>query len=95
MACSLDAGQIEGREKRWRRVAEGALITYGRSGDAARQRYRFSLEVERELKELIRLEAECCPFLDFQLHREADELVLEVKGPREAEPLVELFASGA
>jgi hypothetical protein len=48
---------------------------------------------KRELRELIALDGECCPFLDFRLEPGPDELVLDVTGPMEARELVASFAS--
>ena len=59
------------------------------------QRYRRAPEVEAKLRELIVLEAECCPFLDFELAEEGDEVVLKVSGPPEAAGVVDLFSPPA
>ena len=56
------------------------------------QRYRDDPETVAELEELIRLEGECCAFLDFGLSRSGDEAVLEISGPDGAAEIVAAFA---
>lgn len=92
MACSLNASEALTRKARWEALAETALIDVRRTSQGARQVYRRDGSVTRELSELIALEAECCAFLDFELVEGEDELVLEVRGPREAGGIIDLFA---
>jgi hypothetical protein len=92
IACSLPHEQYAARSDQWNAVAAEALIEAGKTSSGAVQRYRASDRVERELKELIRLEGECCPFLGFDLKREKDEIVLEVTGPDQASDLLADFA---
>ena len=40
------------------------------------------------LEAIVAAEAECCPFLDMDLREEDGALVLEIRAPQEAEPLV-------
>ena len=49
--------------------------------------------VERELRAVIAAEARCCPFLEMDLRRGDDRLVLDIAAPRDARPLIaQLFA---
>lgn len=90
MSCSLTAAELEARVARWRRLAAGALIEAAAVPGGARQRYRRDDAVARELRDLVALEASCCPRVAFTLATEPGALVLEVRGPA-AE--VALFAS--
>jgi hypothetical protein len=94
IACSLDRDAGQQRQARWQALADRGLLAHGRTAHGARQRYRADPEVERELRELIELEGDCCAFLDFELERADDALVLDVRGPREADAVIELFAGG-
>lgn len=96
IACSLDSAQLEERAGRWRRLADRSLIdaTSPAEGTAV-QRYRAGEGVLTELSELIELEGECCPFLDFTLSESGDEIALEVRGPESAAPLIAAFAGEA
>ena len=93
IACSLGADELADRADRWRELAERGLISTSETEGGALQRYRRDEVVERELRELIALEAECCPFLELRLGRQGDELLLEVSGPPGTEELVATFAS--
>jgi hypothetical protein len=93
IACSLNGADASTRQKRWLAIAESALLEARRVENGARQIYRADPAVEQELAQLIRLEAECCAFLDFRLTRGSDRLTLDVSGPPEAGEIVDLFAA--
>jgi hypothetical protein len=93
IVCSLDATSARTRQERWRAIGDSALLESERTADGSTQIYRADAVVERELSELIRLEAECCAFLDFSLTRGNDRLTLKVSGPPEAAEIVDLFAA--
>jgi hypothetical protein len=95
IACSLGPDQLSGRADAWRRLAGRALIEGERRELTAVQRYRRQAGVQTELGELVRLEAECCPFLAFELAEKGDELVLTVTGPADAAAVIDLFSSPA
>ncbi len=90
--CSLDQPGLAERRERWRRLLARALISVDRTPGGARQRLRAADGVEGELRELIALEADCCPTLSFELSVD-EELTLEVRGPADAEDPLALFAS--
>ena len=92
LACSLDASDASRRRERWLALAERALIGAERTPAGARHTYRAERSVERELRELIELEAECCPFLEFELSSSDGALLLDIRGPAEAAEIIELFA---
>ena len=92
IACTLGPDELAGRADDWRALAESALIEAERTEAAAVQRYRQAPGVEAKLRELVALEAECCPFLDFDLQARSDELVLSVSGPAEAAGVIDLFS---
>ena len=91
IACALEGEALENRVRAWAAVGERALVRRGRDGERAVLRYRRERGVEDELRRLVRLEGECCPFLTFGLAPDGTELVLTVSGPAAAGPLVEAF----
>lgn len=95
IACSLDASQLAERTERWHALAEHALISVDQTDAGVRQRYRGGAAIEAELRELVALEAECCPFLALTVRRADSELHLEVSGPPEAAEIVAGFATPA
>lgn len=93
MACSLSAVELEERAGRWRRLAERALVESSYEEGVARLRCRADPGVEAELRELVRLEGECCPFLTLAVSSGDGGLLLEVSGPAEARQMVAAFAA--
>jgi hypothetical protein len=93
LACSLDAAQSRTRGERWRALGDRALLSRSRIGDGVRMRFVRADAVIEELRELVALERECCPFLDLRLRDERQAIVLEIRGPEAAQPVIELFAS--
>ena len=93
IACSLAADEADVRTTRWQALAASALVDSQRTEVGARQIYEPGAATERELRSLIALEAQCCAFLDFDLTSDARGLVLDVTGPPEAAPIVEMFAA--
>lgn len=85
VACSLPAGDAAARVADWH-------------GVLARARERcdvecgvialFSIELAGRLAELVVAEQRCCPFFGFGLQLRGDEVRLEVRAPREAEPML-------
>jgi MerR family transcriptional regulator, copper efflux regulator len=92
VACSLGAEQSRARGERWQRLGERALRSRDRVDGGVRLRFERSAGVIDELRELVALERECCPFLDFRLGSERQEIVLEARGDESAQPVLELFA---
>ena len=96
IACSLDKAELAQRSRRWERLADRSLIEASLRPDrVAVQRYRADEGVRAELEELIRLEGDCCGFLDFKLSGRGDELVLEISGPETASEIIAGFAPTA
>jgi hypothetical protein len=92
LACSLDGEQASARAERWRRLGERSLLARDRTRDGVRIRFEGSDRVIDELRELVALERECCPFLELRLRSERQQIVLEIRGPESAQPLIDLFA---
>jgi hypothetical protein len=93
IACSLTATDYEARVRELAQLAAGAL----RSETPIPGGRRFAFEprpgVETRLRAAIAAEASCCPFLTLTLAVSDRELVLDVTGPADAQPiLAELFA---
>jgi hypothetical protein len=84
IACSLSAADLERRRARWEALADGALIERAQRLEGVRLVYRAEPGAEQELRELVALEAECCPFLDFSVTPQDGRLVLDVTGPEAA-----------
>jgi hypothetical protein len=93
LACNLDGAAFSERRARWEALSGRSLAGRERTPGGVLLRYRAEPGVGDELGELVRLEGECCPFLELRLRDEETELVLEVSGPPEAAEVIEAFAS--
>jgi hypothetical protein len=85
IACLLSATDLSARLAEMNRLGRDALL----SVDGARAlRFRADTETRARLEAIVAAEAECCPFLDMDLREEDGALVLEIRAPQEAEPVV-------
>jgi hypothetical protein len=95
IACSLSADGLSGRLARFDALAARALLERTATRTGLRVRLRDTPEIERGIRELIAAESACCPFLEFELRREDRDLVLEIMGPDEARPMIDVFFARA
>ena len=92
IACSLNADALEARRRRWHSLGSRALIDQHATESGVRQRYRPDPDVERELRELVALEGDCCGFARWEVHAADGSLELEVSADGEgAAALHEMF----
>jgi hypothetical protein len=89
MKCTLTSDELVTRGARWRALgaADVADTTVG-------LRLSFPARAETELRELARLERECCSFARWDVTRQGDRAVLDITAEGEAVAAVQsLFAS--
>jgi hypothetical protein len=89
IACTLTGASLEERAAWLRRLGAAALIEGRR--EASRLLLRFRPEAADDVRELVRAESECCAFLRFEVDAGRREVVLEVRGPAEAGPVLDDF----
>lgn len=87
IACTLTGASLAERAGWLRRLGAAALVEGTRTGD--RLELRFRPEAADDLRELVRAEGECCPFLSFERVDRDGELRLSVSGPAEAGPVLD------
>jgi hypothetical protein len=93
IACTLAAADYAARTAEIADLARRALRSREPIPDGARLTFEAGAETERELRDVMAAEAQCCAFLRMDLRPADDALVLEITGPAEAEPIIaELFA---
>ena len=91
LACTLTSAELRARRAHIGAIADRALRSRERVPGGAR--FVFDPAAEAALRELVALEAECCPFLTLDLRPAGDALELTVTAPSEAAPVIaELFA---
>ena len=72
-------------------LAADGLLDRTPTDAGLRVRLRDTPDIEERTRELIAAESRCCEFLDFDLGREGGDLVLDISGPEDARPVIEMF----
>jgi len=91
IACTLTSDGMTARRALIEALAADGLIDRTSTDTGLRARLRDTPEIERRTHELIAAESECCAFLDFNLDRDGDDLVLDIAGPEDARPVIDMF----
>jgi hypothetical protein len=82
LACHLDAGNYQKRTRRFADLNRQFLL--GTGWLELGLELTYSPSATAELRELVRLEEECCPFLRFQLEPEQSLIKLSITVPESA-----------
>jgi hypothetical protein len=91
IACTLSADGMAARMKLIDALAADGLLRRTSTDAGLRVHLRDTPDIEERTRQLIASEGSCCAFLTFDLGREGDALVLDVTGPPEAQPVIDLF----
>jgi hypothetical protein len=91
IACTLGPDDMTARVALIDALATDGLIERTATDAGLRVRLRDTPEIERRARDLIAAESHCCAFLDFTLARDEGELVLNIAGPPDARPVIDLF----
>ena len=94
IACTLTPDDMTDRQALIDALAADGLIDRTTTETGLRVRLRDTPEIERRTRELIAAESRCCAFLEFALRRDGGDLVLEIAGPDDARPVIEMFFAG-
>jgi hypothetical protein len=78
IACSLPAGELPERHRRWRALIDRALAERATIAAGVRLAFRPEPGVEEELLALAQLERDCCGFASFEVKASPDRVTLEV-----------------
>lgn len=89
IACSLSSADYRRRLAAISEVGSSALIEVEERARETVMRFRHSSETRDKLRTIVAQEAECCAFLDLSLEADDDELVLTLRAPEEARPIVD------
>lgn len=81
LVCSLDPMELEERKKLMRSIAAAGVEGVEESDAELAIHFNPSPGLRASLEQLIALEAECCPFLQFQLSEREGGLTLAVEAP--------------
>jgi hypothetical protein len=91
IACTLTPDGMTARLAFTDALAADGLIDRTPTDTGLRVRLRDTPEIERRTRELIAAESMCCAFLDFNLRRDGAQLVLDIAGPQDARPVIDMF----
>jgi hypothetical protein len=91
IACTLTPDGMTARLALIEALSADGLIDRTLTDAGLRVRLRDTPDIERRTRALVAAESTCCAFLDFDLGREGGELVLDISGPDDARPVIEMF----
>lgn len=91
IACTLSPDGLAARLALIDALATDGLLDRAATETGLRVRLRDTPDIEQRTRDLVTAESSCCAFLDFDLGRDGGDLVLDVSGPPDARPVVELF----
>jgi hypothetical protein len=95
IACTLSPDGMTSRLALIAALAADGLLERVPTAAGLRVRLRDTPVIEQRTRELVAAESTCCAFLDFELSREDGDLVLDVRGPDAARPVIEMFFAAA
>jgi hypothetical protein len=81
MACSLQPDEWAERKKLIDRIAAAGVEDVDLGKETLTFSFHANAQLRASLKELIRLEGVCCPFLAFELREHDGSLTLTVQAP--------------
>lgn len=94
VACSLDREGLADRGRRWRSLADRALIGVAGTRDGLQLSFAAAPDAEAELADLAVLERDCCAFASWTVRTVGETVVLDVSGtsPEAVAAVQEMFA---
>ena len=96
IACTLSPDGMTARLALIDELAADGVLDCATTDAGLRVRLRDTPAIERRTRELVAAESSCCAFLRLDLRREDGALVLEIAGPADARPVIDMFfAPGA
>jgi hypothetical protein len=79
VACSLTSADLAAQGDRWKRLTATSLTERADTADGLRLAFRAGSESERELRELVAVETDCCAWAQWEVTASQDRLVLHVR----------------
>jgi hypothetical protein len=95
IACTLTPDGLTARLALIDALAADGLLDRTATEAGLRVRLRDTAEIEQRTRALVAAESACCAFLDFDLAREDGALVLDITGPADARPVIEMLFAPA
>jgi hypothetical protein len=83
VACSLTAAGLAAQAGRWERLAARAMTERTETAHGLRIGFRAEPGAERELRALVAVETECCPWATWTVEASAGQIILDVRAAGE------------
>jgi hypothetical protein len=91
IACTLTADGMTARMALIDALTADGLLDRTTTETGLRVRLLDRPDIEQRTRELVAAESKCCAFLDFELGRDNGYLVLDIAGPEDARPVIDMF----
>jgi hypothetical protein len=96
IACDLGEERAATQAQRWLRLGRDAGLGRAETTDGLEIRFRDEAAVERELRDLVSVESNCCAWARWEVHRADGELVMRVSStPEGTAALHTMFGAGS
>ena len=95
VACTLSASALATQAERWKTLYAGAGIERVPTDNGLRVTFRSDPAVERELRELVAVEVECCRWADWRVETGSGAVTLEVSSTGEGIAVIHGWFVGA
>ncbi len=82
VACSLTSAGLAAQADRWHRLADAALDERVETADGLRMAFRPEPGVHEELRQLVAVENECCPWAEWTVTAGHGQVVLNVRAEK-------------
>lgn len=94
IACDLGGDKAATQVERWLQLGKQAGLGRVETPDGLEIRFRGEAAVERELRDLVAVESDCCAWARWEVHRVGGELVMRVSStPEGATALHAMFGA--
>jgi hypothetical protein len=80
IACSLDATGQQARLAQWREALVAA-VSREETSEGVRYTFVADAQAEQRIRDLAAAERGCCSFLEFEVRRHADQVLMNVTAP--------------
>jgi len=79
VACALTPADLAAQGGRWEQLAARAMTERTQTGHGLRLAFRPEPGAEQQLRALVAVETECCPWADWTVKTNDGQVVLEVR----------------
>jgi hypothetical protein len=83
VACSLTQAGLAVQASRWTRLADRAMTERTKTAHGLRMGFRPEPGAEQELRELVAVETECCPWATWTVETSPGQIVLDIRSAGE------------